>query len=163
LLFPSPFGLPHAHLFLVCPVRAGGRPKVGPGHPTTPYLQATERTNPGSYAVHHWVDALSAGREPEGPRSVADPPTKKAPRTPPASGPTGKFHWHLLARQPCNLPPTSIRPTTSLKCFDQFAHIGSRVCGHRRQGKEVLYAPVHLCARKHGHIRVAVRLDYSGP
>jgi hypothetical protein len=38
---------------------------------------------------------------------------------------------------------------------NKFVHVEARVCGRRRQGKEVLYAPVGLCARKHVHISVA--------
>ena len=44
---------------------------------------------------------------------------------------------------------------------NKFAHVESRVCGRERQGKEVLYAPVYLCARKHVHISVVVGLVHG--
>lgn len=40
----------------------------------------------------------------------------------------------------------------------KLAYVKSRVCGRKRQGKEVFYTPINLCAKKPVHISVAVGL-----
>jgi hypothetical protein len=41
-----------------------------------------------------------------------------------------------------------ITPTTSFSALPKFAHVESRVCNRKRQGKVVSYASVNLCVRK---------------